>query len=492
MSSQAYIYNPTERTLAAAGDGFSCPRLTTAGRTSLALTANDKGMMVYDTTLTDLCIWNGAAWEFVSDNSNGFISVKDFGAVGDGVTDDTAAVQSAVTYCIANNVNLLVNGTCLLTSSVNIDRVVDGAAFDKYFTITGLAGGGFIVKSDIAMFSTTLVNVTDPNLPVTQLVMFSNVNFEVDLAARTSYVLNQNKFLRTVFSGCSFSKIKCLYAPANKLIQSIYFTGCNMRRWSGIFFWSDEATFDLKVINCLMEAGGDAFNIDFAVGNAFIGSNIEGMVNYAIKYTGGYGLSVSDCYFEGNGLGAGFPTGCSIDGSAGVGAAGSEVVTVKGCYFSGDSAIPSKPQVRWGDCVAGVSSANLCTTTLHNFTSNSRVDVIGDYGRTAQGNINAYRWFRDKTQQTYGGVIFPAFVGGSGGNLCLRSLNNNIPSTNGLNIDHDGDVITTGNVRQNPAAAILPNVIGEVVLEKTSNTSLTFILKGTDGINRKAVLALVP
>ena len=62
MSSQAYIFNPTERTLAAAGDGFAPPRLTTAGRTALTLTAGDKGMMVYDTTLLTLCIWNGAAW----------------------------------------------------------------------------------------------------------------------------------------------------------------------------------------------------------------------------------------------------------------------------------------------------------------------------------------------------------------------------------------------------------------------------------------------
>ena len=95
MSSQSSLYNPTERTLAATGDGFSVPRLTTAGRTAIALTPSDKGMMVYDTTLTTLCLWNGVAWEFISDNSNGFVSVKDFGAVGDGVTDDTAAIQAA-------------------------------------------------------------------------------------------------------------------------------------------------------------------------------------------------------------------------------------------------------------------------------------------------------------------------------------------------------------------------------------------------------------
>jgi len=62
MSSQSYLFNPTERTLAATGDGFSCPRLTTAGRTDLTLTAKDIGVMVYDTTISTLCWWNGSAW----------------------------------------------------------------------------------------------------------------------------------------------------------------------------------------------------------------------------------------------------------------------------------------------------------------------------------------------------------------------------------------------------------------------------------------------
>jgi hypothetical protein len=62
MSSQSYIFNPTERTLAAAGDGFSAPRLTTTDRLALSLGVNGKGMMVYDTTLLTLYLWNGTAW----------------------------------------------------------------------------------------------------------------------------------------------------------------------------------------------------------------------------------------------------------------------------------------------------------------------------------------------------------------------------------------------------------------------------------------------
>jgi hypothetical protein len=62
MSSQSYIFNPTERTLAASGDGFSLPRLTTAGRLALVLGPGDRGMMVYDTSLSTPYWWTGVAW----------------------------------------------------------------------------------------------------------------------------------------------------------------------------------------------------------------------------------------------------------------------------------------------------------------------------------------------------------------------------------------------------------------------------------------------
>jgi hypothetical protein len=121
MSSQSSLYNPTERTLAATGDGFSVPRLTTAGRTAIALTPSDKGMMVYDTTLTTLCLWNGTAWEFIGDNSNGWLSVKDFGAVGDGTTDDTAAINAACTAAGTSGATLLVPaGTYLISSTITL------------------------------------------------------------------------------------------------------------------------------------------------------------------------------------------------------------------------------------------------------------------------------------------------------------------------------------------------------------------------------------
>lgn len=48
-----------------------------------------------------------------------FVSVKDFGAVGDGVADDTAAVQAAVTHCFTNGDQLYwPDGTYLTTASI--------------------------------------------------------------------------------------------------------------------------------------------------------------------------------------------------------------------------------------------------------------------------------------------------------------------------------------------------------------------------------------
>jgi hypothetical protein len=85
MSAQSAIFNPSQTTSAASGDGFSVPRLTTTGRLAISFTTQDRGMMVYDTTLNNLFIWTGSAWESVPASgdagANGSVQYNDNGVV---------------------------------------------------------------------------------------------------------------------------------------------------------------------------------------------------------------------------------------------------------------------------------------------------------------------------------------------------------------------------------------------------------------------------
>jgi hypothetical protein len=315
----------------------------------------------------------GAIQRTVENKLKDAVSVKDFGAVGDGTTDDTAAVQAAVTYCIANNKDLSVDGNCRLTASVNVDRLVDGAAFDQYFTIFSNSGGGFTVSTAIAMLSSSIAFST---APVTQLIRFSNLYFRSTDNSLNAYVLNNARFLRTRFDECTFAKIKLLTATA-VYTQSIYLVGCNVRRYAGIFFNSGALTYDLKIINCLVEAGGgDAFKIKNPVGCAFIGSTIEGISGTAISYDGAQGLDVTGCYFEANSL--------DIDGTfGGTSVSNSYGVCLNGNYFSNSTTTYT---VKWYNIYGGVSIGNWHIGYMHQLTGTVNNLVTYDI---AQSSLSA-------------------------------------------------------------------------------------------------------
>jgi Pectate lyase superfamily protein len=62
------------------------------------------------------------------------VSVKDFGAVGDGTTDDTAAIQAAITYIYAHPANLYFpSGTYILSSVITMGNTGSNWQISPYF-----------------------------------------------------------------------------------------------------------------------------------------------------------------------------------------------------------------------------------------------------------------------------------------------------------------------------------------------------------------------
>jgi hypothetical protein len=95
-----------------------------------SLTNTDSSQIVYNQGGT------GAVTTNVKAKLQEFVSVKDFGAVGDGVVDDTIAFQAAIDYCKTSGLILHVNpGTYKLTSTLDMN---DG--YDNAVSLVGMGG----------------------------------------------------------------------------------------------------------------------------------------------------------------------------------------------------------------------------------------------------------------------------------------------------------------------------------------------------------------
>jgi hypothetical protein len=128
-----------------------------AGNTSLA----DAGNIAY--TFDD----SAAESRTISDKLNEFVSVKDFGAIGDGVTDDTAAIQACFTKAVSAGQKRvhIPEGQYVLSNKITItgslDITCDKSASLRW-TISNSANCGILL--DFADGADTLCSIELPQL----------------------------------------------------------------------------------------------------------------------------------------------------------------------------------------------------------------------------------------------------------------------------------------------------------------------------------------
>lgn len=103
----------------------------------------------------------GAVNQTVQTKLEQYVSVKDFGAVGDGVTDDTAAIQAALDYCETSGAFLVGQpGTYLITSTLTIKCSgdlsamaieADATAFSPAIQVGPAAAAQYLFNADLKL-----------------------------------------------------------------------------------------------------------------------------------------------------------------------------------------------------------------------------------------------------------------------------------------------------------------------------------------------------
>jgi len=205
-----------------------------------------------------------------------YVSVKDFGAVGDGATNDTTAFNDALTYCKANSQNLSIpSGVYVLTSgslnfgAANLHIYGDGKP-TLQFTGTGkglelnppVSPGYFagqtienlIIKGGTGIthgvFAQGFVRGTMRNIEVKEV---------------TQYAFSINGSVSCLFDSLKYSAS----ADTNKANYGIYLTDAGI---SAINF-----TADCTFLNCISEdfTSGVGVYVYKGSGNTFIGGTYE-------------------------------------------------------------------------------------------------------------------------------------------------------------------------------------------------------------------------
>jgi hypothetical protein len=265
-------------------------------------------------------VGTGAVATTVQSKLREMVSVKDFGAVGDGVTDDTAAIQAALVYVYSLAPQ---SGWRMHTAEVRLPRGRYRIAQPNTL-FAGLKYGSFNI-------------VGDGKDGVTQII------YDVPSAGENDYLIyNDNLFGFTQFSGITFasanvtSEQNFMYYKSTGLAQNFSFTDCKFVNFSLLFNVQGTAnSSEVTFINCKFNRFSDAafrFNNSQAVNWRFFGCDAE--VFTGTLFENLQGLNVY--WFQGSIIPAPFgtiiriPSGANADGS---GAGNNPIATFYGVRF---------------------------------------------------------------------------------------------------------------------------------------------------------------
>jgi len=230
------------------------------------------------------------------------VNVVDFGAVCDGITDDTAAVQAAVTYCLVDPLRpraLIIPGQCKLTAPINIDQTGISVVTLKLsdFRIIGVGKmPGFFTTTPIVMFSATADHSVQS---VSSNISFEGIVFDNNDRTVNAFVTD-GAYIQVKFQNCRFNQIKCMNTTGINTF-SYSFLACEMRNWDGNFFsLSFISANDITFSNCYFNGGYNCVVLGIVQTFNFIDNTAESLQGRPVTTNGGRDILITGNYFEAN------------------------------------------------------------------------------------------------------------------------------------------------------------------------------------------------
>lgn len=393
------------------------------------------------------------------------VNVKDFGAKGDGVTDDTAAIQAAINYCtnLANRKQTLyfpamkaataykITAPLVITSRLNI--VGDGQ-FSTAIHAYGMSQGQYIIDYNCAaldvVYYSGISNITilsDNGAPTG--VRLNNISYmlmkQVQLANlyKGIYITGTNTF-------SNFFEQVTAYNIGYTSVQWENFTGGGQYMFSGCTFTGN---FGVLLSNT---AATDALG--------FYDCNWEQCVEIDLYVTGSVrGLTINGCRSEGlNG-----PQSFRIEPAAGKFVSG---LNITGCFWQSDFGAGDPVYISGnvqGFNITGNTAEWIGLNQFVNLNGAGQAGVIsGNYCANSPNVVSANR----------AGVYTFANRNGSG----------DLPDYFGVNSSYTA---TATGMTTSPTGAVLYSIVGNMVtldipaISGTSN-AITFTLAGMPTILR--------
>lgn len=248
------------------------------------------------------------------------LSVKDFGAIGNGVADDTTAISSALSTAISANKRLRIpSGTYKITSSIAIN------AIGVVITGDGVDASGSVLKA-----SGNFGQILELQSGSAE-VFIEGIRFET--TGTTTRCITITRGLTPHFEDCAFK---------GDLTGSLVYSTGDICQWSACIFQCDSANtvgleFDEHNQNCSVDSntrfGGVGLGIK--VSKSGSGPRVEGLKldNVFFINTGAYNVEIGDSFFTSI-------TGCPLDQATTYALrihGGASKVQVNGGWFNGGS-----------------------------------------------------------------------------------------------------------------------------------------------------------